>query len=101
MVLNPLKQHVTTTTIDLEDWNYMQKHNIRTSHAIRAFIRDHRVAMGDPNADISSAMMRKKLEKISLRLNATYEVLEKVLDGKTYEKLLDNVQKEVLKGGGD
>ena len=56
------RQKVITTTVDKDDWEYAQKHNLKWSHMIRAFIRDHRVAMEDPDAVQSAREVFRKMK---------------------------------------
>ena len=52
------------TTIRLEDYNFAKKHNIKIAHAIRAFLRDYRANISDPNAEYSVKEMRKKIDNL-------------------------------------
>lgn len=75
-MINYRPQKRTSTTIDNDDWVYMKKHNIKIAHAIRAFVRDHRVNTNDPDANPSVRDMRKNMDKFREMFEELRDFLE-------------------------
>jgi hypothetical protein len=55
-------QRRTTISIDVEDFDYIQKHNLKPSHMIRAAVREHKVSMNDPQAIYSAREVFRKMK---------------------------------------
>lgn len=65
------------TTVTLDDYKYCSKHGIKFSHAIRAFVRDHKVNSGDANAEPSLRELRNQKDKIQQHRDRILEALRK------------------------
>lgn len=75
MIFERQRQHRTTVTIDMPDWVYMKKHNLKPAHLIRAVIRDHRAFTEDGGAE-TTLQMRNKIERLSKLMNGYVQFLE-------------------------
>lgn len=62
------RKATVSTTIPIEDYNYVVEKGLRFQNLLIAAIRDHRVHSNDPDAEPSVREMRQKIERISERL---------------------------------
>lgn len=90
-MLNRYHQKRIHTTIDLDDYDYMKKHNLKAAHLIRGSIRDHRVHTNDPLANPTAREMLERNKKITARLNQLLGVMRKILSEKEFDKLMQKL----------
>lgn len=81
--MSPQKR--TNTTIDMPDYLYCKKHNLKFSHLIRAGIRDHRAAYNDPDAVPTTRELYLKIENLMKLQQKLLAIIQK-----------HNLEKEIL-----
>jgi len=83
-------QKKTTTTIDIEDYKFMKKKNIKAAHAIRAYCQEQRaLTSGQIKETIKS--LREARDRVQIQRDNMIKVLREILNEKQFNEFLQKI----------
>lgn len=84
------RQHRTTTTIDMDDWNFMKDKNIKVSHAVRSFVGERRLIDSGQYKETIENLRRARDKQVGLRDNLL-KALREVISKEQFDELMQKI----------
>jgi len=77
-----------TTTVPIEDYQYVKEKGLKFQNLLMMAIRDHRVHTDDPDAVPTIREMRSRIERLQERLQNILDALQKRMTEDDYMKFI-------------